>query len=164
MAIDLAETALKENGETSRDAIQAMKEVALAMAESHRPAAKMFASPVGNSCSTASIGSPDRGAILLDSIMKDAINRSESIEVTDEKTYEVTIRELDRDKKTCKVSLANDDDPLRRYDASITDPVITIANNPYADILSSQKTIKVRAKLQIIQGDISRFFISNTVN
>lgn len=101
MSIDLAAKALTEMGQTTRDAIGAIERVAL----SHRPAIKLFVSPVGVSCATAQVGESANGAILVDRPTRDAIEGPEPVEIGETGRYDILLSELDLKNKSCKFSL-----------------------------------------------------------
>lgn len=162
MALELAETALKEMGSTSREAIKGMRDVAMEMAEGQRATVRQLVSPVGETCDTLTIGAAKRNPIAVDRSIREVIDADEPTKIMGEKTYNVVISELDRIKATCKVSLV--DDLNRRYDATITDPVVSSVNSVYAISMASHISIMVRAKAQIRSGEIERLYISNTAS
>jgi hypothetical protein len=156
-ALDVAETALKEMGRTSRAAIGAVER----MAANQRAAVRLFVAPVGETCATAQIGNTDNGAIKVDTEARALIDASDAIEVGPESTFDVLISELDLKNRSCKVSLHADDDPDRRVPGEITDPVIREPHNPYSEALAAKRWIKVRGKAELIDGDIERLYISD---
>jgi molybdopterin biosynthesis enzyme len=162
MALDLARTAVTEMGATSRAHSEMMMKAIDLLAESQRQNARLVASPVGDTCETIAIGSPDRLPILIDRTVKAALNAEQPTEILRETTYEVTISEIDILRRSCKVSLSGDSEE-QRYDAEITDPVVQLPGNPYAAAVSEQTALKVKAKVQLRDGDLQKFFISNTV-
>lgn len=162
--LQVVETAMQEQGATSRAAIDAMRDVVRTMADAQRPAARKFVSPIGQSCATALLGSPTNGAIPIDRPMKDAINSEGTPEITDERTYRVLISELDIQAHSCKLSVEGDDDVDRRYPADITDPVVAIPHNVYVTAMAAQKWMFIRAKTRIVDGDLDRFYISNATD
>jgi hypothetical protein len=163
-ALQVVETAMRENGETSRAAIDGMRDVVRTMAEAQRPAARKFVLPIGETCATARLGSPNNGAVLIDRPMKDAINSEGTPEITDERAYRVFISEMDNQTHSCKLSVENDDDPDRRYPGDITDPVVAVPENVYARAMAAHRWLSVRAKTRLVEGDLERFYISNIVD
>jgi hypothetical protein len=160
--LNLLETSMKESGETSRTAINAMRDSVVALAGAQRPAARLFVSPVGETVSTARLGAIENEALTIDKPMKDAILAPDEVEVTDEREFQVQISELDIHTGGCKVSIEGDDEPDRRYASEITDPVVRLVRNPYAEALAEQRWLGVKAKAQLKDGDIDKLYISNT--
>jgi hypothetical protein len=149
--------AMEEVGHTSRAAIEAMERVVT----SQRPAARLFASPVGQSCAIAQIGRSQDGAVAIDKATRDAIDAPETLEVGPTAVYEILISELDLKNRTCKFALRDDDNDDARYNGEITDPVIRQPHNPYSAALDDQKWIPVKGKPQLKDGDIERLYISD---
>lgn len=157
MAMELADKALTEMGQTSRTAIEAMERVAV----SQRPAIKMFIAPVGRSCATAQVGEQANGAIAVDKLTRDVIDSPVPIDIGPTGKFEILISELDLKNKSCKFSLRDDDDPDHRTNGEITDPVLLTPNNPYAAALDSQRWINVIGKPHLKDGEIDRLYISD---
>lgn len=131
MALELADKALTEMGQTSRAAISAIEKVAL----NQRPAIKLFVAPIGESCSTARIGEKINGAIAIDRPMRDAIESPEPIDIGPTGNYDILLSELDLKNKSCKFSIRDDDEPEHRTNGEITDPIILSPNNPYSEVV-----------------------------
>jgi hypothetical protein len=108
------------------------------------------------------VGAPDRKLLTVDKPVRDAIYATEPIEVVDANTFDVLITEIDTVRKTCKVSLLNDDDPNRRFDAIITDPAMDVSNNQYVNAVAMAKPLRVTAKTQLKGGALYKFYISDT--
>jgi hypothetical protein len=161
-AMDVIQKSIEEQGATSRTAIEAMRDVVRTMAEANRPSVRAFVAPIGNSCATAQIGRTEYGAVEIDQAMKDAINAETPPEITDERQIRIFLTELDIQSRSCKLSVEGDDDPERRYPGVITDPVVTLPHNPYVDAMAAQHWLTVRAKAEMREGDLERFYISNT--
>lgn len=160
-ALGLIETALRENGQTSRAAIDGMRATVEAMAQGQRTAVRQFAAPVGDTCDTARLGSLENAALPINREMKDAITAPDEIQVSAEKTIRVLISELDMQTGGCKVTVEGDDEPDKRHLSEITDPAVKLANNPYAAAMAAQKWLSVRAKAQSKDGELDRFYISD---
>jgi len=160
MAMDVAAKALEEMGKTSRAAIDAIERVAT----SQRPAVKLFVAPIGQTCATAQVGDQESGAILVDKPTRDAIEGPEPIEIGDTSQFEILLSELDLKNKSCKFSLRDEDDPDRRTNGEITDPVLSTPNNPYATALNGQRWLTVWGKPQLKEGEIERLYISDLAN
>ncbi len=157
MAIELAEKALNEMGQTSRTAIEAIERVAL----SQRPAVRLLVAPVGQSCATAQIGEINNGAIVIDKPTRTAIESPEPIEIGATSSFDILLSELDLKNKSCKFSLRNDDDPEHRTNGEITDPILLAPNNPYSDALAAQIWLSVIGKPQLKDGEIERLYIAD---
>lgn len=159
MAFQLASESLREMGQTSRAAIDAIARVA----ESQRPAIRMFVSPIGETCSQARIGDTDKQneTVAVDQAMRAAIESPSPIEIGNETIYDVLITEIDVKNKSCKFSLRDDDDPDQRYNGEITDPILSTPNDPYSRALSEKRWILVKAKPQIAAGELERLYISD---
>lgn len=157
MAFSVADTALKEMGQTSRTAIEAVER----MASNQRPAARLFAVPVGASVSTAQIGNAAHGAIQIDAEARAVIDAAEPVEIGDESVFDVLISELDLVNKSCKLSLQPDDTDDHRIPGEITDPLLLTPNNPYSEAFAAQAWIRVKGKPELSEGDIQRSYISD---
>jgi hypothetical protein len=157
MAHDIAVKALAEMGHTSRTAIEAMERVITAQ----RPAIKLFATPVGESCAVATIGDPSCGAIGVDVATRIAIDAPEDTEIRETTDYEILISEFDFKNRSCKFSLRDQENPNDRFNGEITDPVAQSPKNPYSAALDSQRWIWVRAKAQLKAGELDKLFISD---
>jgi hypothetical protein len=160
MSFALAEKALTEMGRVSIAAMGAVERIAA----NQRPAARMFVAPVGESCSTVTVGEQDGGAISVDTAMRAAIDAPASVEIGQTAAFAVLISELDLKNKSCKFSLRDDDDPERRLVGEIVDPVILRADNPYSRALSAQTWLQVSAKPELKDGEIERLYITDTAS
>ena len=153
----IAEAALREMGQTSRAAIEAVERVAL----NNGPAVRLFVSPIGQSCETAQIGSPENGAVAVDAQMRTAIEANDPYEIGAEGLFEIRITELDLKNRSCKFQLREDEDQEQRYSGEITDPVIMVPHNPYSSAMDSQRWVTVRGKPQLRDGELEKLYISN---
>ena len=161
MALDVAKTALIEMGHTTRTQAEVTARAIEALAEAQRPNIRLLVSPIGETCDTVMIGDPSRGAITLDREDKDAIEAAPAPELLNEKSYNVTITEIDIKRHTCKLSLQDDDEPGQRYDGEILDPIIDQPDDPYSMSVTKKTPVRVRAKVEIKDGDFHKFFISD---
>jgi hypothetical protein len=155
----IAETALKEMGHTSRTAIEAMERVAL----NNGPAVRLFVTPIGHSCGTAQIGSPDNASLPVDANMRLTIDSNDPYEVGPESIFEILISELDLKNRSCKFLLREDEDTEQRYSGDITDPQIGLPRNPYSAAMDSQRWIMVKGKPRLRDGEIERLYISDVI-
>jgi hypothetical protein len=96
----------------------------------------------------------------LNSATRSAIDAPDPVEITDTRSYEIFISELDTKNRTCKFSL-RDDDPDHRISGEITDPVIQAAHNPYLEAFAAQRWVSVLGKAQLKDGEMEKLFISD---
>lgn len=160
MAFDVADTALKEMGHTSRTAIEAIERVAA----TNKPAVRLLVAPVGLSCATAQVGNSENGAVQIDAKAREIIDAPDPVEIRSETQFDILISELDVKTHACKVTLRDHADQERRIAGEITDPQIKMPSNPYSRSLDAQKYISVKGKAQIKDGEIDRLFISDVVS
>lgn len=154
------DVAIKELGSKDQATIDRMLDTIDSLAGALRPAAKKAVAPIGETAERLSIADVATGkSIYLGSEEKEAIWSGEEKEVSDEQTYYIKITNLDRESGKCKIRLMNE--PEVRYDAKITDPIITVPNNAYNLAMSSHATIAVRGKTVIKGGHISEIYISD---
>lgn len=155
MSREIAIKSLEEMGHTSRTAIEAMER----LATSHKPAIRMFVAPVGQSCSNARIGDPAFGSISIDSLMREAIDAPEEIEILETSDFEILISEFDFRNRSCKFSTRDRLDD--RFTGEITDPIAQVPKNPYSAALDNQRWLWVRGKAQVKAGDLEKLYISD---
>jgi hypothetical protein len=163
IAAALMTKAMEETGATSRASIEAMRDVAMKMADAQRPAARLFVSPVGQSCEVAKLGSAPE-ALSIDRATRAVIDAAEIPEITNEKAYRVLISELDLKTRSRKVSFEADEDTEARYPGEITDPAISLPNNVYAITMAARQWLDVKAKLQLKDGEIDKVYVSNSLS
>jgi hypothetical protein len=154
--LDSLDQAVAELGQTARHGYDAIER----MAAQQRPAARNLVVPIGQSCSVIYLGIKDDGAIPIDSATRSAIDAPDPVEITDTRSYEIFISELDTKNRTCKFSL-RDDDPDHRISGEITDPVIQAAHNPYLEAFAAQRWVSVLGKAQLKDGEMEKLFISD---
>jgi hypothetical protein len=157
MALELAEKALAEVGQTSRHAIDAVARIAA----NQRPSVKLLVAPVGESCSYMRVGDPEYGALSIDKPMRDAIEAPDPIEIGPSGFFDILLSELDLKNKSCKFMLRNEDDPEHRITGEITDPILLTPNNPYSAALASQRWIGVVGKPVLKEGEVEKLYISD---
>lgn len=129
------------------------------MAESLRPSVKSAVAPVGKSCSTMRIGNDT----LIDEATAEAIRSTAADELTEERSWNIRITELDLESATAKIRF--DDEGAqdeRRFRAVITDPALTVLGNEYMRAFAAQGTIRVRGKATLRVGEVQTLFVSNT--
>lgn len=157
------ETAIRELGARDQTTLQSAMATINKMADALLPAARQAVAPLGSSARTLTIGSPSTAAptIVLDEADKASMTaEAGASQITPEDTHIIHITELDIQTGACKFHF--DGDPEVRVSGKITDPVLSIPNNPYALSLAQQAPVTVRAKAQIESGAIMRLFISDT--
>lgn len=128
------------------------------MADSLRPAVRQAVAPVGKSCTQMTVA----GKYVVDEATAEAIRSSGDVEVGTERSWELTISELDSENSTAKVRLIDDDS--RRIKAKITDPLASTVPNPYASALAHGTMIKVKGKAVLKDGEIDTLYISDLIN
>ncbi|MDR7225057.1 hypothetical protein [Aminobacter aminovorans] len=158
-ATTVAVTALQEMGHTTRAAMQMAERLAL----SNHAGVKMLVNPIGTSAQTLQVGHSESGAFPVTETDRAEIEKVEPIEIGAEKEMTVSISELDLVTKTCKVSIVGDDQPNRRVSGIVTDPLLSVPNNPYSTAFDKQIPIVVKCKPQYSEGEIDRVFISDAV-
>lgn len=156
------ETAIKELGNRDQQIIDRLLDTVDRMSESLRPAAKQALAPIGKTAATVSVrSSKGAGHVKVIGLPdKEAIDADEPTEIDEERNYSIRFHEMNIDTATCRVSLSDDDEA--RIPAVVTDPVATTSNNPYAVAFAAQTELTVRAKAAILDGKITKLYISNT--
>lgn len=127
------------------------------LADQSRPALRDAVQPVGRTCATMRIGP----YALVDEPTAQAIREESPQEILDERQYDVLITELDLENRTAKVRLLADG-LESRIRAEVTDPVLSMAGNPYTRSFMEQTPLQVSAKAGIRDGVVSKLFISNS--
>jgi hypothetical protein len=159
MALDTAQQAIAANRDVTLEALQVAKAVVQA-GDDQRPASRQFASPVGATVSTATLGDPER-AFVVDQNAKAQIEQRPSVDIGPSQQFRVKVSELDIVTGSCKVEIHGDDSGLR-IDGDIVDPVVNDPHSPYSAALDAQDWIAVTAKPHIKDGEISKLTISDT--
>lgn len=129
------------------------------IAESLRPAARDAVAPIGKSCKSMQVG----GGPIIDEAAAQAIRSTSPDELTDEKSWDIVITEMDREDWRAKVRLADEEfADERRVRAVITDPAMGMTGNPYMRAFVNNEVLRVRAKATLKDGDVQVLYISNT--
>lgn len=110
------------------------------MAEGLRPAMRQAVEPVGRFCRTMTVNQ----AVVVDAAAADDIRSTEDEEISEASTWTVTLTELDLEKSTAKLRIAND--PSRRISAVINDPAARAASNIYLRAFASGQSLQVTGK------------------
>lgn len=129
------------------------------MALDLRPSLKQTFAPVGVSCRTLTIVTPQRSD-TFDEMDKASLLLPMNDEITELQDWVVLITELDLERGTCKARLATDPDE-RRVNSVITDPQLKQHNNPYSLAMAAGEPLPVRAKAHFQDGAIKRLYISD---
>lgn len=125
--------------------------------DGERISARRFTAPIGESCDTATLLVGKQKVVELDVAGKEQIYKDEIPQISAEQTYRVSISELDKLNKTCKVSFEGEKEEHRIL-AKIADPDL----NPYIDAFSRGQRISVRAKAELKDdGDVGKLHILN---
>lgn len=140
------------------------------LADGLRPSVRKSVVPVGSSCERIDLYAEGEKHQTIDQALKDSVMSSVDEELINEKTYSVTISEMDYERRTCKVRLVGDenDDSLDedglppRISGVITDPAVELQGNLYLQAFMSQRPLDVRAKATLKDGSITRLYISDT--
>lgn len=123
------------------------------------PSARKAVAPIGESCQRTLVRVGNREVAVLDEHDKQVILSKEKPVIQPEQTYRVWITELDISAGTAKVSFASDED--YRCRARISDPLVRQPNSAYALAIASQQPVDVRAKAEIVDGQIAMLHISD---
>lgn len=158
-ANSIAVKALEEMGHTSRAAIALAERVALA----NYSGTRMLVNPIGISADTVQIGRSDAGAFPVGFLEKAEIERTEPIEIGDERVMTVHLSELDLVNKSCKLSSIDNDQLPKRIPGQITDPQLLVPNNPYSSAFDRQLPLRVKCKPQYSEGELEKLYISDTI-
>jgi hypothetical protein len=161
MAMETAQQAIQSNTAVTLRAMDLMESLARA-GEDQLPAARNYASPIGPSAKSATIGEP-KTAFVIDQSARDRLDERPGTTFGPTQTYIVQISELDVVGGSCKVAL-RDETPSSRLDCDIADPVVKNPHSAYSEALDSQAWIKVMAKPHIIDSDVVKLTISDTVS
>lgn len=127
------------------------------MADALRPAVRQAIAPIGKSCTSMTVG----GGYVVDEAKAAAIRSAGDIDVGEERVWELTISELDREASSAKVRLVDDDS--KRVRAKITDPLGATVPSPYASALATGSLIRVKAKAVMKDGEIDCLYISDII-
>lgn len=158
------ETAIRELSSRDSGTIEKLLATIEKLADNLRPAARQSVAPLGRSATSMSItGSDPAHKVEITLADSEAILSStkEAAEVTPERDFQVLITELDLQSGSCKVNLADAQGSGRRINCAITDPAVTLPNNPYAISMAEQHPLSVRAKALLKEGTIQKLFISD---
>src|SRR5690606_3295990 len=139
------------------------------LADALKPSVKKSVAPIGQTCDRIDLYSGGAKSRSIDGADKDAILSEKETQILPEKEYSVIISEMDRMKRTCKVSFTEpdseenteEDGTLRRFLCEITDPVATLDDNPYLKGFASGKPVDIKAKAVMREGLIVKLFISD---
>ena len=159
MLKDSLDKAIHELGHRDESYIHSLIELIEKMAIDLKPSVRSAVTPIGSTCDTFTIKSKSRedSFSLKD---KEIICKDVDNELTESRPFEVMISELDRFTGSCKITLPELDEG-KRILGKITDPQITIKNNPYSIAFAAAEWISVIAKGQLEDGVLVKLFISD---
>lgn len=150
---------IAELGANNDHAVDRLSAIIEKMVIELKPSAKLAVAPIGNSCRTLSVKSGFRTSVF-DEVDKEQIMASEGDEITELMPFTVLITELDLERGTCKVHIEGEMEG-KRLNAVVTDPQLSISNNPYSLSLAAGEFIPVQAKALLREGEMVRLFISD---
>jgi hypothetical protein len=154
--------AIKALGNKDQAVVDRLLDTVDRMADALRPAARQVVAPIGRTASSLSISSSKYPVppVIVGAAEKEAIETSDPAEIQPERSYTVVFHEMNIDSSSAKIALP--DDPEERISAVITDPVLSIPNNPYVKAFAARTEISVQAKAAVRDGKIEKLFISNS--
>jgi hypothetical protein len=129
------------------------------MVQDLRPSVKKALAPIGTSCRTITVITPQR-TDSYDESDKEALFMMQGDEITELLDWVVLITELDLERGTCKARLVNDSDD-KRINAIVTDPLLKQVNNPYSLAMAAGEPLPVKAKALIQSSIVKKLFISD---
>nr|WP_139134742.1 MULTISPECIES: hypothetical protein [Pseudomonas] len=140
------------------------------LAEALQPSVRKSVAPIGKTCERIDLYDASMMHSSIGQAEKDLILSDEPSQILPERDYSVIISEMDKLKRTCKISFAEqdteesteEDGSPRRISCEITDPVAVFDDNPYMNTFMNGKVIVVRAKALLRNGIISKLYISDS--
>lgn len=129
------------------------------MAIDLRPSVRKAFAPIGTSCRTLTVITPQRSD-TYDEADKAALLMSDGDELTEQLDWVVLITELDLERGSCKARIVDAPDD-RRISAVVTDPLLKQANNPYSLAMAAGEPLPVKAKALVQDGVIRKLYISD---
>ena len=139
------------------------------LADALQPSVKKSVAPIGQTCDRIDLYSHGSMNASIDVADKEAILSEKETQILPEKEYSVVISEMDRIKRSCKVSFTGpdseenieEDGSRRRIACEITDPVAILDDNPYLKAFISSKPVTIKAKALLRDGLVVKLFISD---
>ncbi|MEG0241285.1 MAG: hypothetical protein RR726_02460 [Pseudomonas sp.] len=134
-----------------------------------QPSVKKSVAPIGETCDRIDLYTGGNIHKTIDLAEKEAILDEEPTVILPEREYSVLITEMDRLRRTCKVSFTGPDSEEgvdeegapRRLNGEITDPVVTLEESPYLSAFITGKPVLVKAKAMMRNSLISKLYISD---
>lgn len=152
--------AIKELGSRDQTVVDRLLGTVDRMADALRPSAKQAVAPLGTTARSLTISEGTTGkTVSIGEPEKDAMIAELPSEIGKEKTLTVLLSELDMETGACR--WASPGDPENRTIGKITDPILSLPNNPYALALAAKMPIRVRAKAATRDGEITHLYISD---
>jgi hypothetical protein len=158
---DSLDKAIAELAGYNRELIPALLGTVDKLAESLRPAMREAVAPIGKTCTHLTIGSVPP----IDEAKAHAIRSPVADDVTDERSWDVLITEMDYESRSAKVRFMDMDEEGqddRRVKAIITDPAFGVIENLYMRAFAAQTELRVRGKALLKEGEIQMLYVSNT--
>ncbi len=164
---EILEQQLRDRAQQDAALTERLMNLVEKMADNLKPSVRQAVSPIGGTCDRIDLAPSNGGSTFsIDQATKDAImSDGDDDEITNQRTFRVTIVEIDRERATAKVRLGDDQedecDEDHRVSAHITDPSFAYPTNLYYQSLSSNKPITVTAKAALKSGLIRTLYISD---
>lgn len=152
--------AIELSAQGNAETVARMSEMVENVVTAMTPGLRQAVEPVGVTCATMRIGS---STVITESIAA-SIREEDPEDFDSEREFIVRLTELDLENATAKVRFEDADTGTgRRVRAVITDPVLSVAANPYLTSFVNGTPIRVRAKLGLRDGAIVSIYISNSL-
>ncbi len=130
------------------------------LVEAVRPAAEAMVAPVGDTCSALTQFKRTTQQVVIDEADAEVIRSKAPDEVDDIATFSVNrVLELNLNSGHCVVELAGHGGIVS---GKITDPKLSLPNNPYTTAMDAHTALAVNAKAVRRASAIRRLFISDT--
>lgn len=141
------------------------------LADALQPSVRKSVAPIGKTCERIDLYQGAARHSSIGQVEKDMIVSDEPSQVLPERDYSVVISEMDRLKRTCKISFAEEDSEEsleedgspRRVACEITDPLAAFDENAYIQAFTSGRVLVVRAKALLRNGVIAKMYISDSL-
>lgn len=133
------------------------------MVDASIPALRDAVTPIDQTCNDITLNGLDIPPVFNREVKK-ALTKDVRTDIGELHNYTVTISEIDTQRHSCKVNIANMETG-KRVLAEILDPVVDRPHNPYVVALASGDPLEVVGKLETYRDDgrVHRFYISSAV-
>ena len=156
---DSLDKAIKELGQKDEAYVLRLMDIIEKMATDLKPSVRAAVDPIGKTCNTLTIKSNTRSD-TYDVKDKEIICKDQDNELTETRSFEVLITELDSLTASCKVKLPEFEGD-HRISGKITDPIFDNKNDPYSVAFAAKEWITVLGKGQLKDGELVKLFISD---